>query len=922
MGEARVDGARIEIPGYTVGERIGSGGFGEVLRARHDAIDRDVAIKVLHARYSTHPEAVARFISEARAVGRLSHPGIVDVYDFGELADGRQYCVMELLRGRTLRDVLRTRTRLPLDAALPILCGIAEAIDATHAAGIAHRDLKPDNVFVLDAGGVKLIDFGLAKLAHDDPATPPMTETGAVFGTPLYMSPEQCRGKGVDVRTDAYSFGALAYQVLTGEPPFDGDALQLALHHLKDAPDAPSTRCSELSPRVDEVLLALLAKDPADRPAPLAAAVARLAGDATVPRRRSRRRAPLLIGAIALVSAIGVVGWRLARTETAQPHVGPRTIAVLGFANRGDAEHAWIGTGLVQMLGPALRAGGAVRVPSVTSVDEVLVELGIVPTDAPSHEDMERIRAAFSPDDVVVGWFRPHGGMIDITARLVDTSRTAIAEAREDVPETELPQAAIRIVNQLRDAVGAGVLDPAAAAEARKLWPVRVEAMQHYALELAAELHEDHPTAIAEATRAIAVEPDFAPAHDVLAGAYDAILDARASDEFEQAHRLADGLPENERLWIEARYKSQLLQVDAAARLWRRILELDPQDLVAGVAAAYTLAYGGIRPFPDEARLLVARLRGLPPPASSDPNLDQLEGLMVGFQGHFDRCVTLETRSEAAALRSRRPSMVIESRLNSMECPKNLGKLDEAIALVDDTLSRPSAAGPKVLVMGFKCGVLRRRGDLGAAERMCRDVVAAIQPNMNAEVAREAEVRLADVLVAESKLDDAKAALASAEHACKGARPACNLDQRSEANLHAALGEPDAQRTTLVAMLDATHATHDLAATEWAARALGEADFFQLRAGDECIAELQEAIAIADAHPDLFLDDERADNYRMLRRILGARGRITEALAVGRRQSISYAPAATTHPCSLGGFRRSCSSTRGGSRRPSPSRAR
>ncbi|KAB2894400.1 MAG: serine/threonine protein kinase, partial [Kofleriaceae bacterium] len=269
MGDGVTDGEGtanepLRVPGYLVGERIGAGGFGEVYRARHAVIERDVAIKVLHRRYSHDPGAVARFVAEARAVNRISHPNIVEISDFGTLADGRQYCVMELIRGTTLRDVLRDRGRIPLAEALPILRGIAEAVDAAHAAGIAHRDLKPDNVFLVDGGGVKLIDFGLAKLTHDDAA--PVTQTGSVFGTPLYMSPEQCRGNAVTLATDAYSLGVLAYHVLVGGPPFTGDPIELALHHVNDPPEPPSRRWDELDDRVDRVLLALLAKDPRDRP--------------------------------------------------------------------------------------------------------------------------------------------------------------------------------------------------------------------------------------------------------------------------------------------------------------------------------------------------------------------------------------------------------------------------------------------------------------------------------------------------------------------------------------------------------------------------------------------------------------------------------------------------------------------------------
>src|ERR1700733_6167791 len=296
------------VGGYVVEARIGIGGVGEVFRARQPVIGREVAIKILHAKYSADPESVARFVAEARAVTKISHAGIVEIFDFGQLEDGREFFVMELLDGRTLRDVLRERTRLPLAEALPILRGIAEAVDAAHAAGIAHRDLKPDNVFVRVDGRTKLIDFGLAKLTREHDA--PITQTGSVFGTPLYMSPEQCRGKALDARTDLYSFGVLAYHMLVGEPPFTGDALELALHHLNDAPERPSKRRNELTGNVDRVVLALLSKDPADRPASLVTAVATLEGSITS-RKRWSRWAFAAIPLAALV--IGGVMWLRSR---------------------------------------------------------------------------------------------------------------------------------------------------------------------------------------------------------------------------------------------------------------------------------------------------------------------------------------------------------------------------------------------------------------------------------------------------------------------------------------------------------------------------------------------------------------------------------------------------------------------------------
>ncbi|MEO8706402.1 MAG: serine/threonine-protein kinase, partial [Kofleriaceae bacterium] len=277
---------------------------------------RVVAIKFLHR--STDDEAVTRFLTEARAVNQISHAGIVEIFGFGTLDDDRHYFVMELLAGQTLGALLEERGSLPIDEALPILRGIALAVDAAHAAGIAHRDLKPDNVFVLPDGRTKLIDFGIAKLVGDD--APPITTTGAMLGSPKYMSPEQCRGSMVGLATDQYSFGALAYHVLVGTPPFAGDALALALHHLNDRPVMPAS----VSKHVDRMLRALLEKDPAARPQTLAEAVDAMAGGRSRP---GRVRRALLFGVAGAVLAGGGVAVLASRPGGDDPAAVPAPLA-------------------------------------------------------------------------------------------------------------------------------------------------------------------------------------------------------------------------------------------------------------------------------------------------------------------------------------------------------------------------------------------------------------------------------------------------------------------------------------------------------------------------------------------------------------------------------------------------------------------
>jgi len=264
---------------YRVEEKIGEGGFGSVYRAVHPLIGKAAAIKVLSRQYSANPQVVARFIAEARAVNQIRHRNIIDIFSFGALDDGRQYFVMELLDGMPLDRYLKDeKGRLTVEEALPILRAVGRALDAAHASGILHRDLKPENIFLsFDEDGrpfPKLLDFGIAKLMGGGKGSDPKTRTGTPMGTPYYMSPEQCRGKDVDHRTDIYSFGVLTHELLTGDVPFRGDdVVELLMMQTRVAPPPMSSMCAAVPSALDEPVLRMLAKDPAARPASVGAAV-------------------------------------------------------------------------------------------------------------------------------------------------------------------------------------------------------------------------------------------------------------------------------------------------------------------------------------------------------------------------------------------------------------------------------------------------------------------------------------------------------------------------------------------------------------------------------------------------------------------------------------------------------------------------
>ena len=255
---------------YRVLEVIGRGGMGVVYRVEHLRMGKIAAMKVLHRDLVSDPEVVLRFEHEAAAVSRLHHPHTVQVFDFGT-AGTAMYLIMELVRGLDMAHIIRRDGPMPWSRAAPLLAQICGALQEAHELGIVHRDLKPENVLITRTTGgrdyAKVLDFGLAKL--DQPAAPTTaTDRQQIVGTPYFMSPEQIRGDDVDARSDIYSFGALMFELLTGEHLFTGStAVGVLTKHLTVDPDAPSTRAPRMGidPQVDQLCLRALAKDAAGR---------------------------------------------------------------------------------------------------------------------------------------------------------------------------------------------------------------------------------------------------------------------------------------------------------------------------------------------------------------------------------------------------------------------------------------------------------------------------------------------------------------------------------------------------------------------------------------------------------------------------------------------------------------------------------
>ena len=370
-GDAKKDAKPDPLIGKMIGGRflvlkkIGSGGMGSVYRARQEGMDRDVAIKVLLGDLKANDTVLRRFTLEALAVSRLRHPNTIQIFDYGQTPEGDPYIAMELLEGTTLYDLLRTERPLPIRRALRIMGQVGQSLAEAHGKEVVHRDLKPENIFLVTVGDnidyVKVLDFGVAKLRDHKTEGGTLTQAGSIFGTPRYMSPEQCSAQPVDARSDLYTLGVILYEMVTGQAPFAGDqALTLLLAHVNELPLPPSAATDKqiIPAEVEDLVLKLLEKTPASR--------LQSAGDLAKRCQELADQLPTAfdqrVGSLQEAESLGV---RVA-AQTTDSLPTARTLRVAGQVGKSDA----VAAPELQMPPPASKVplilGGAIAVVAAT----------------------------------------------------------------------------------------------------------------------------------------------------------------------------------------------------------------------------------------------------------------------------------------------------------------------------------------------------------------------------------------------------------------------------------------------------------------------------------------------------------------------------------------------------------------------------
>ncbi len=765
---------------YRIVAHLGGGGMGVVYRAEDLRLKRPVALKFLPADLTRDPEANERFILEAQAASALDHANLCTIHEIDRTDDGRLYIAMAFYQGETLKKRLE-RGRLAPTEAVGIAIQIAQGLERAHEAGIIHRDIKPANLLVTARGEVKIVDFGLAKLAGQ--AT--VTATGTTLGTPAYMSPEQARGGEVDPRTDIWSLGVVLFEMVTGRRPFRGeDGVAIVHAILHEAPPRPSALVPGLRPEEESVILRCLERDPLRRflSAPeLLRALRALDAEADLtlttprPRRgradRRRLRWPLAVAGLLLAAAAGLL-WRstLAPGDGGRPAGEPaaiaqrRSVAVLGFRNLTDrAEADWLSTALAEMLTTELALGERLRTVPGETVSRARLELSLADAETLAEDSLAALRDLLGADYVVLGSFvalgEGEGGRLRLDLRLQDAvSGETIAATPHSGTEAELFDLVAQAGADLRGRLGVEpVADAEAAAALRATLPDEPEAARAYGEGLAHLRRFEATEARAALERATAMAPDFALAHAALAAALSALgYDREAAAAAERAFAFAGDLPRQERLSVEARHRELAGDGDRALEIYGSLWTFFPDDLEHGLR----LAEAQVRwRKAEEAERTIAALRSLPAPASLDPRIDLAEVVAAAARGDHARALAAAERAIATGEAQGASIVVARARLNQALALNALGRPDEAELACAEARRLYEAAGDSggvAQALNNLGMVLFNQGDLSSTQGIFEEALAVHERTGNRRGMARAANNIAVALDAQGRRGEAR----------------------------------------------------------------------------------------------------------------------------------------------------------------------
>ncbi|MGE5801707.1 MAG: protein kinase domain-containing protein [Gemmatimonadota bacterium] len=563
------------ISHYRVLEELGTGGMGVVYRAEDTRLGRAVALKLLPAHLATQPASLQRFAQEARVASALNHPHICTIYDVGE-QDGHPFMVMELLEGTTLRDLIAGEP-LPVGRVIDLAIQIADALEAAHTRAILHRDIKPANVFVSSRDRVKVLDFGVAKLVSERPAAigsngleitpsdppPGITSPGALLGTLAYMSPEQARGESLDVRSDLFSFGAVLYEMATGQRAFPGSVPAVLADMVLNRPPVPPAELNPLLLEAPELLNIIDKALEKDRELRYQSAGDVLADLRRIKRRLdsgpvSRPRMPSRIGRRALVAAGIVVSILLGVLVVTQRRTAPNrdSVVLAEFTNRtGEALFDYT---LRQGLAAKLSQSPFLSIVSDERLRETLRLMGRSTDDRLTHPVALEICRRLGVKAMLEGSIASLGRLyvVSLQATNCDTDESIAREQAEVENKEGVLQIVGSLASEMRRTLGESLASiQRYDAPLEQITTPSLEALRAYTMGQRRRTTGDEMEAIPFFLRAIELDANFAQAYTSLSNTYSNLGENQRAREYAMlAYQRRGNVSERERLFITYQY--------------------------------------------------------------------------------------------------------------------------------------------------------------------------------------------------------------------------------------------------------------------------------------------------------------------------------------------------------------------------------
>jgi serine/threonine protein kinase/Tfp pilus assembly protein PilF len=552
---------------YRILGEIGRGGMGTIYSAEDVKLRRTVALKILPPNLTRDPEARQRFIQEAQAASAMDHSSICTVFDIDETDDGQMFIAMAYYAGQTLKDKIRNGP-LKVDESVEIAIHLADGLLRAHEGGIVHRDIKPGNVIITDRGEVRILDFGLAKLAGQTG----LTKTGTMMGTVIYMSPEQARGDEVDNRTDIWSLGVVLYEMLTGEIPFKGDRDQTVIYSILNVDPVPVRKFQRRVPaKLERIVRKAMQKKLQDRYKSMAEVLDDLKG----------LREELRTSDATQVSA--VLGHEDDSTSSIST---PKPVAVISFENlTGDTEYEYLRKAIPNLLITSLEQSRYIRVMTWERMHDLLKQVGKYDVDVIDKETGFEISRMEGVDSIVLGSFTKAGDVfatdvkvLDVETKRMIKSASSRGQGVDSILRSQIDELSKEV------SLGIGISERKIAAEGgAPIAEVTTSSMEAYECFLDGRnayerLYNDDARQALE--KAVAIDPDFAVAYLYLAWIYGRLRETRRRNEaFTKAKELSGRASKKERMYIEASYADTMEQnLDKRFRILRQMAKEFPLE--------------------------------------------------------------------------------------------------------------------------------------------------------------------------------------------------------------------------------------------------------------------------------------------------------------------------------------------------------